>query len=220
VWEGIGGNNRRRSLYPEYKAKRVKPHEDIFKSIKMFQELMMFSDAFQVKVDGYEGDDVIAQLVETYAPTQEIFIHSTDKDFRQLIQGPARGPRSVRVLSTPDADGVPDKYIHLAKTYIGDKSDNITGVVRFGGVGFFDMKYFWDELVERHSTRNLEGIERCWGSMKPAPFTWAMMNIEKIQMFWDITGFFLPGAEVVQKNMLKGLNNPEAANNLLQQYFL
>lgn len=220
VWEGKGGNQRRRDLYPEYKGKRPVASEDVFKSVRLFQELMMFSDSFQIKVDTYEGDDVIAQLVDMYADQHGVFIWSTDKDFRQLLRGPETGPGSVRTLSTPDADGVSDKYIRLAKTYIGDKSDNITGVVGFGEVGFFDMKYHWDELMRRHATRDLEGIERCWGNMKPKPYTWAMANIEKIQMFWDITGFYLPGEEVVRKALTKGTRNPAAAEHLMRQYLI
>lgn len=220
VWEGKGGNKRRRNLYPDYKGKRPVASENIFKSVEMFQQLLLYTDCFQVKVDGYEGDDVIAQLVDMYADKYGVFIYSTDKDFRQLIRGPETGPGSVRTFSTPDADGVPDKYIRLAKTYIGDKSDNITGVPGLGPVQFFDMEFQWDVLMQKHENKDLADIEHKWGGMKPKPYTWAVTHKEEVQTFWNITGFYRPGVDVVGRKLTKGIYSPESAKPLLNQFFM
>lgn len=88
-----GPNIWRKKYFKYYKANRKKGREEseinwelVFKCLDiMILELENYFPYKVVKVQGAEGDDVIAVLTRIHATTDEkILIISTDKDFRQL----------------------------------------------------------------------------------------------------------------------------------------
>lgn len=88
-----GKNNWRKQKFPFYKAKResdrAKSPYDwdlIFKSINQIRtELKEYFPYRILEVDAAEADDIIAVMVETWAPTNKPnIIISSDKDFLQL----------------------------------------------------------------------------------------------------------------------------------------
>jgi len=83
-WEG--GNNFRKTIYPEYKANRRK--SSVTLEFERLQEFRNFLEMIYVNVyaPGYEADDVIASLVDKYKNKEKIIIWSNDKDLLQLIQ--------------------------------------------------------------------------------------------------------------------------------------
>ncbi|MBI4412073.1 MAG: DNA polymerase I, partial [Deltaproteobacteria bacterium] len=76
----------RKEMYPQYKANREAPPEDLpvqFDHIKEFVGLWPLPSA---EVPGYEADDIIATLVKRYRREGvEIVIVSADKDLMQLV---------------------------------------------------------------------------------------------------------------------------------------
>src|SRR3546814_21116188 len=67
VWDGVRHNDRRKAIYPEYKAKREPMAEDHFAQIRLFRELLTLSPAQQFCVDEWEADDVVATLARELA---------------------------------------------------------------------------------------------------------------------------------------------------------
>ncbi len=140
AWDA--GMSGREVTYDLYKAER-KPRPDLLR--EQWPHLMPLVDAFgytNVKVDGFEADDVIASLVrQAREQGIEVMVVTGDRDAYQLV---AEG---VRVMSTSrgitetkiyDVDavveryGVPPELITDLMGLRGDTSDNIPGVPGIG----------------------------------------------------------------------------------------
>jgi len=140
AWDA--GMSGREVTYDLYKAQR-KPRPDLLR--EQWPHLMPLVEAFgytNVKVDGFEADDVIASL--TRQAREEgipVMVVTGDRDAYQLV-----GP-GVRVMSTSrgitetkiyDTDavveryGVPPELITDLMGLRGDTSDNIPGVPGIG----------------------------------------------------------------------------------------
>ena len=140
VWDA--GMSGRKEVYPEYKAQRsTKP--DLLS--EQWPHLQPLVDAFgytNVKVDGFEADDVIASLA-TKAREQDIdvMVVTGDRDLFQLIEPGVRvmaTSRGITETKVYDRDAVIDRY-GIAPELVpdftglkGDTSDNIPGVPGIG----------------------------------------------------------------------------------------
>jgi DNA polymerase I len=140
AWDA--GMSGREVTYDLYKAQR-KPRPDLLR--EQWPHLMPLVEAFgyaNVKVEGYEADDVIASLTRQAGEEGiAVMVVTGDRDAYQLV-----GP-GVRVMSTSrgitetkvyDADavveryGVPPELITDLMGLRGDTSDNIPGVPGIG----------------------------------------------------------------------------------------
>jgi DNA polymerase I len=140
AWDA--GWSGREKTYDLYKAQR-KPRPDLLR--EQWPHLMPLVEAFgytNVKVDGYEADDVIASLVrQAREQGIEVMVVTGDRDAYQLV---AEG---VRVMSTSrgitetkiydreaviERYGVPPELITDLMGLRGDTSDNIPGVPGIG----------------------------------------------------------------------------------------
>jgi DNA polymerase-1 len=140
AWDA--GWSGREKTYKPYKAQR-KPRPDLLK--EQWPHLMPLAEAFgftNVKVDGYEADDVIASLTKR-AREQGIpvMVVSGDRDVYQLVEDGVRvmtTSRGVTDTKIYDAAGVKERYgvpPELVTDLIGlkgDTSDNIPGVPGIG----------------------------------------------------------------------------------------
>ncbi len=142
VWDA--GSSGRKEVYSEYKAQRSS-RPDLLK--EQWPALEPLVDAFgyrNLKVDGFEADDVIASIAErakTAEPPVEVMVVTGDRDAYQLVDDKvkimttSRGITDTRVY---DRDGVIDRYgipPELVPDFIGlkgDTSDNIPGVPGIG----------------------------------------------------------------------------------------
>lgn len=88
-----GKNSWRKQAFPHYKASRAKSREDsdvnwkmVFDTLsKIYNEIEAIGLYPSIKLDGVEGDDVIAVLSEiAFRSSEKTLIISSDKDFRQL----------------------------------------------------------------------------------------------------------------------------------------
>jgi DNA polymerase I len=140
AWDA--GMSGREVTYDLYKAQR-KPRPDLLR--EQWPHLMPLVEAFgytNVKVDGYEADDVIASLTRRAREQGiEVMVVTGDRDAYQLVG------EGVRVMSTSrgitetkiyDSDavleryGVPPALITDLMGLRGDTSDNIPGVPGIG----------------------------------------------------------------------------------------
>ncbi|HEU5254142.1 MAG TPA: DNA polymerase I [Solirubrobacterales bacterium] len=140
AWDA--GYSGREKTYDLYKAQR-KPRPDLLR--EQWPHLMPLVEAFgytNVKVDGYEADDVIASLVKQAREEGiEVMVVTGDRDAYQLVD------EGVRVMSTSrgitetkiydraaveERYGVPPELITDLMGLRGDTSDNIPGVPGVG----------------------------------------------------------------------------------------
>jgi len=142
VWDA--GSSGRKEVYAEYKAQRSS-RPDLLK--EQWPALEPLVDAFgyrNIKVDGYEADDVIASLAEvakTQDPPIEVMVVTGDRDAYQLVDEQVRimtTSRGITDTKVYDRQGVIDRYgipPELVPDFIGlkgDTSDNIPGVPGIG----------------------------------------------------------------------------------------
>lgn len=129
-----GGNNFRKDLYPEYKANRPPPPEDLATQIPRIHQI---AEAFLLpcfNLEGCEADDTIATLVRiALGQGFDVRLITGDKDLFQLVNDrvtifePMRnqrfGPKEVE-----EKMGVPPELVADALALAGDSTDNIPGV--------------------------------------------------------------------------------------------
>ena len=136
------GWSGRELTYEPYKSQR-KPRPDLLRD--QWPHLMPLAEAFgftNIKVDGFEADDVIASLTKR-AREQDlnVMVVSGDRDVYQLVEDGVRvmtTSRGVTDTKIYDSKGVVERYgvpPELVTDLIGlkgDTSDNIPGVPGIG----------------------------------------------------------------------------------------
>jgi DNA polymerase-1 len=142
VWDA--GASGRKEVYEDYKSQRTS-RPDLLR--EQWPHLEPLVDAFgyrNVKVDGYEADDVIASIAERAREQDvEVMVVTGDRDAFQLIDADSR----VKVMATSrgitdtrvydhqaviDRYGIPPALIPDFYGLKGDTSDNIPGVPGIG----------------------------------------------------------------------------------------
>lgn len=128
----------RNEIYPDYKAHRPPPPDDLIPQFPLFRTATEAFNLPVVELDGFEADDLIA----TYARLAReqgcaVTIISSDKDLMQLIgdgvlmQDPIKatsiGPDEVMVKFGVSPDRVVD-----VQALCGDPTDNVPGVPGIG----------------------------------------------------------------------------------------
>lgn len=130
----------RNEIYPEYKANRDAPPEDLVAQIPKIREVV---EAFCIRTFvpvGFEADDVIATLTRrAVAEGYDVRIITGDKDLMQLVgehvelyepmRGQRYGPAEVEAY---DKLLVPPSKVRDALALAGDSSDNVPGVKGVG----------------------------------------------------------------------------------------
>src|SRR4051795_12010889 len=140
AWDA--GWSGREKTYDLYKAQR-KPRPDLLR--EQWPHLMPLVEAFgyaNVKVDGYEADDVIASLVKQAREEGiEAMVVTGDRDAYQLVaegvrvMSTSRGITETKIYDRAAVEeryGVPPELICDLMGLRGDTSDNIPGVPGIG----------------------------------------------------------------------------------------
>ena len=151
-WDGSGGSQKRKSVNKNYKEGR-KPirlnrairnlSESEEMANKIWQQTRLFEylnemPIIQIIADGVEADDIISYVARhpEHKGWQKVII-SSDKDFIQLLDDETVLLRPIQ-KEVLNATRVVEKFgIHpsnfaLARSIVGDKSDNLVGVGRVG----------------------------------------------------------------------------------------
>lgn len=117
-----GGNNFRKLIYPEYKANR----KDMVPPVYLQDCREYLVSVWKAKLsDGVEADDMLG-----LGQTDDSVIATIDKDLRMV---PGKHYNFVKFILDEVTEG--DAIRHFYKQLlIGDKADNITGVVGIGPV--------------------------------------------------------------------------------------
>jgi DNA polymerase-1 len=128
----------RNDLYPEYKAHRPDPPDELIPQFALVHESVRAMNVAELGIEGFEADDLIATYARLAREAgHQVTIVSSDKDLMQLVgDGVAMldamknrtiGPDQVR-----EKFGVgPDKVIEV-QALAGDSTDNVPGVPGIG----------------------------------------------------------------------------------------
>ncbi|MBR3332356.1 hypothetical protein IKG28_01870 [Candidatus Saccharibacteria bacterium] len=149
AWDSKTSVSRRRAIYADYKAGRVKPGDDFYAQIPLLKELIKNLGWAFVEIDNYEADDIIGTLSreadETVGPDgfceYETFIISSDLDMLQIVDSNThmwrilKGFTNIEQINVPELEekyGIKKSQFLDLKALKGDSSDNIPGVPGIG----------------------------------------------------------------------------------------
>jgi DNA polymerase-1 len=187
VFDGKGGSQRRRKLYPQYKANRKPPvrlnraydmttdeqeRENMKWQLVSLVEMLECLPLTILALDNVEADDVIAYLSQLIAQEGgKSIVYSTDKDFFQLasesvtVYNPVRKKTFSEQVILEDY-GIHPKHFHFFRALNGDKSDNIDGVK---GVGEATLKKYLPEIADPSAEISVNMIEQKYANEKKVP---------------------------------------------------
>jgi DNA polymerase I len=141
----------RKEIFPEYKANRSEPPEELIPQFALVDELIKVLGLPEIKAPNYEADDVIGSVALQWKKDfDEILIASGDKDLMQFVDGPIKMLDTMKdkIYSREDVKdkmGVYPEEIVDYLSLVGDTSDNIPGVAGIGPKGA-------QNLIEEYGT--------------------------------------------------------------------
>ncbi len=129
----------RKEIYPEYKANRPPPPEDLMRQLPVAIEWIDKMGFTNISVDRFEADDVIATLVRC-SKEQNLTakIVSSDKDLYQLLDDEKVyiydwvKKKAVDEKGCIEKFGVEPRNFVDFQALVGDSSDNVPGVPGIG----------------------------------------------------------------------------------------
>jgi 5'-3' exonuclease len=187
VFDGKGGSQRRRKIFPQYKQNRKPPvrlnraydmttdeqeRENMKWQLVTLIEMLECLPVTILALDHVEADDVIAyltQLITTEGGGS--IVYSTDKDFFQLasknvtVYNPVKKKTFSEDVILEDY-GIHPKHFYFFRALNGDKSDNIDGVK---GVGETTLKKYLPEIADPSAEISMEFIRQKYAGVKKVP---------------------------------------------------
>lgn len=128
----------RHEIYPEYKANRDAPPEELAQQFPLFEPLVEAYGISSLRQPGFEADDIIGTLARKGEQAGlEVIIVSGDKDMMQLISSNVHMLDTMKDKKFSDKEVVekfgvgPDQVIEVMGL-MGDTSDHIPGVTGVG----------------------------------------------------------------------------------------
>lgn len=143
AWDSKSSTSKRKALFSEYKAGRVKPGEDFYAQIPLLERLVRGLGWEFIELPDFEADDIIGTLSHEAdeAGGWETYIISSDLDMLQIVDENTHMWRILKGFSNIEKIDVreleakygilKDQFLDL-KALKGDSSDNIPGVPGIG----------------------------------------------------------------------------------------
>ncbi len=164
------GQSFRNEIFPDYKANRPPPPEDLRPQFPLIRDATRAFSLACIEEEGLEADDLIASYA--HAATErgwDVTIVSSDKDLMQLV-GPDGNGGHIDMLDTmknvridvsevEEKFGVPPALVGDVLALMGDAVDNVPGI---RGIGPKTAS----KLIQEHGT--LEGALAAAHEMKPS----------------------------------------------------
>ena len=128
----------RTDLYPDYKAHRPDPPDDLRPQFPLIRDAVRAFDLPSIEMLGYEADDLIATYVrEARAAGATVTIVASDKDLMQLVSDDVvmydtMKDRRIGIPEVIEKFGVPPNKVIEVQALIGDSTDNVPGVPGIG----------------------------------------------------------------------------------------
>ncbi|MDB5414507.1 MAG: polymerase [Rubritepida sp.] len=128
----------RNDIYPEYKAHRPEPPDELIPQFALIREATEAFGVAQVELPGYEADDLIACYAKAFEATGgRVTIVSSDKDLMQLVRervimlDPIK-QKPIREPEVFEKFGVAPNMVAQVQALAGDATDNVPGVPGIG----------------------------------------------------------------------------------------
>ena len=207
VSDGAYALERRRALFPNYKVRRNRPPDLMYKQLDLLRTLLGFAPCVLVRVPRWEADDVIATLVRT-ANGAHTIIRSTDVDFGQL-------PNVTLDRDKP----LPEEpqFLRTYKALVGDPSDCIPGLKGFGKGGWSKLDYAQKMQLQNWMERGGDTPE----FLPVGPKNWLAKDTAHrrlLKTYYEIVGLWdVPMAEI-GANTEFGVHNPAAFETMIGDY--
>lgn len=222
AWDSRTSTSRRKAVYPEYKAGRVKPGDDFYAQIPLLKELVKALGWGFVECDDCEADDIIGTLAlqADEDGDYETFIVSSDLDMLQVVDENTRMYRILQGFSRLEELDVPAveakygikkaQFLDL-KALKGDTSDNIPGVPGIGektAVKLLDSYGTLDGVYEALDAGKIEGkiAEKLTKGRESAKMSYFLA---KIMTDVDVKLNDLPDLEIDDERVVTALKKLE-----------
>jgi DNA polymerase-1 len=128
----------RNEIYPEYKANRPEPPEDLRPQFALVRDATRAFNVPCIEMEGFEADDIIASYARAAEKAGgECVIISSDKDLMQLVNDKItlfdtmKNKRIARA-EVIEKFGVPPEKVVEVQALAGDSVDNVPGVPGIG----------------------------------------------------------------------------------------
>ncbi len=128
----------RNEIYPEYKANRTAPPEDLVPQFGLIRQATVAFDLPCIEMKGFEADDLIATYTnEALKAGGDVTIISSDKDLMQLVGErvtlyDTMKDRRLGIAEVIEKWGVPPEKMIDLQSLTGDSTDNVPGVPGIG----------------------------------------------------------------------------------------
>src|SRR5713226_5611431 len=128
----------RTEMYPDYKAHRPDPPDDLRPQFPLIRDAVQAFDLPCLEQAGFEADDLIATYVrEACEAGATATIVSSDKDLMQLVSDcvimfDTMKDRKIGRAEVVKKFGVPPEKVIEVQALIGDSTDNVPGVPGIG----------------------------------------------------------------------------------------
>lgn len=177
-------NNLLKKISRTYKNNRVKMGNDYFDQVNSVYRWLTDVGFRTMFLEGYEGDHHINKAVkDNYSNYDNIAIITNDKDLTHLVDEKVvwvdtlKKRTDITLDNYVDVLDCPYNMIILKKAMVGDNSDNIKGIHRFGDKSFqkyivreeinpSDVRYNEREIIENSTTLKPEQIEQALLSLE------------------------------------------------------
>ncbi|PGT90049.1 hypothetical protein [Bacillus thuringiensis] len=160
--------NMLKAIDKNYKAGRVKMNNEYFDQVNTVYKILQESGYTVLAMDGFEADHMVVEAVNQNKTLYDnIGVVTNDMDLSHLVCDNVHllnalvKDTDVSRTNYVEALKCPYNAILLKKCMVGDKSDNVTGIFRFGEVAF--TKFLQDELLvtEDYKVKGaIRGFER------------------------------------------------------------
>ncbi|MBO0758723.1 MAG: DNA polymerase I, partial [Bradyrhizobiaceae bacterium] len=128
----------RTDLYPQYKAHRPDPPDDLVPQFAIIRAAVQAFDIPSVEQAGFEADDLIATYARQASEAgATVTIVASDKDLMQLVNErvvmyDTMKDRKIGRAEVIEKFGVPPEKVIDVQALIGDSTDNVPGVPGIG----------------------------------------------------------------------------------------
>tara|TARA_Y100000034_G_scaffold34524_1_gene42368 strand:- start:2674 stop:3726 length:1053 start_codon:yes stop_codon:yes gene_type:complete len=241
-FDGKGGSQRRRKLFPDYKANRRVKHRmtriNEFNSvdderIAMGQQLQRLAEYLQtlpitvMATENIEADDAMAYISQQIYPKSQCILMSTDKDFLQLVDDRVQvwSPTKKKFYfkdTLKEEFEIESKNFLMYRVLTGDSSDNIPGIKGAGTktlmrrlpILFEDKELSLEKLFDYidNSDDDTKLMENISNNREQLELNYQLMQLKEV----DISGRAKESINNICKATMQKLNKPKFLQMLLE----